>query len=1281
MAERNRANRIAGKRQPLSELSNRANTPPVHRVQQKSLNASSDSPNSLPHNESLVANGSLAVRSSQPSSPEHKRLTQVATEDEYESKRNSAISTASTTASGRKRKAYIGHWQLGKTIGKGGCSRVRAVRHKHTRQYGAVKIIARSTAESTRAQSLANLIESSRNNNSSPVTSGIKPIPYGLEREIAVMRLLEHENIVKLFDVWENSNELYLIMEYVDGGELFHYVESRKGLPEDETIFIFRQIVAALLYCHRLHICHRDLKPENILLNLETLQVKLIDFGMAALQPQGRQLSTPCGSPHYAAPEVVSARPYDGKQADVWSCGVILYVMLTGTTPYNYSPDGDIRALFHDITRARYFMPPELSFEAKDLIRRIFVADPRKRINMDDVWDHPLMHKYDKTFAWVGPAGSKEAAIGPVPKLEDWTVKHADDVDREILRNMRTLWHSEPEKSLVQKLVNKDINQEKIFYAALLKHREENLENYVGDPDNMSCSASDYHHGHVPNRQDAPPLPLDKQQRSQSQYSIMNDEHLRPSHSFTAPPPSVSSYDPYRASRDPITHQGEYVNVIVHRSSSNGGRRASRNRSMRQPGSLRVEMLKQGNRRGSFNYSNSSLTRSGTSRHSIRRSSISRHSLTSSNWPSSPPIIATMRPSDVHRRGVSFGHVRRTSTMSALTSQSSSKAATPATPQLPDSVPQQRGKKASKHLQLPAASPTSQVQQVIRSRKEKPTLVETPRIKARKPIETPGYQMRSDIRKHSIELEKACQEAFFRDSVGSSLTAHSNTTDKQAPYDSPPSSVSRHSATFDKLPQMPPHRPLPDLPGDTPNTYLQRTIGEAREKLAAYKAGGDDNTARFDEVMRMLENIVPTSSPERRLTSAPEARTPDHLGGFLPAISEESDQRSSKDGTGNWRSVTAPVAHTPRQGKRADKQAEDKTVRIVPPSSPGTVAPLNVRKRSNGSEASDEPRRDFRARQSNERTIRKATPEILSSLAPIEEDNILPVERVLRKKKSGWFGLARKTPEPDLTPTRPETPSALLELDARSKRRFNALSKSQKQEKPLPVEPPRSALSSEFPIRKKRFGHGKLGFSKWLGRAGRGGEEHDEGDTTSMLTSHSLRRAPLTSPLVTTAVANNSLDSFFSSASPAPSISGPTASSGPERSWFARFLNIKPASKILCFSIPRGRTRQELVLLLKEWQRHGIRDLEYSREQNTIAARVDKINSLDIKPVAFRVEIFVVLEHGKKVGLSISRFVQVKGAASGFKKVMEVIDGVMRGRGWLVEDEEKWKALCEVIGG
>ena len=118
---------------------------------------------------------------------------------------------------------------------------------------------------------------------------------------------------------------------------------------------------------------------------------------------------------------------------------------------------------------------------------------------------------------------------------------------------------------------------------------------------------------------------------------------------------------------------------------------------------------------------------------------------------------------------------------------------------------------------------------------------------------------------------------------------------------------------------------------------------------------------------------------------------------------------------------------------------------------------------------------------------------------------------------------------------------------------------------------------------------------------------------------------------------------------------------------------------ILYFSIPRTRARQELVILFKEWQRHGVRDIVYSRETNTIAARVGRVNALDIKPVAFRIELFVVLEHGRKAGMSIGRFVQVRGAVSGFRRVLEVVDGVMRSRGWLVADEEKWAALCEVV--
>ena len=209
MAEQYRHCRQApGKRQPLGELRNRANTPPVQAKDPVTYKTVAKSPHHLPHNESLEPNGNLTVRGSTPASPEHKRLSQIAGEYERDSKRNSAISTTSTNASGRRRKTYIGHWQLGKTIGKGGCSRVRVVRHKTRHQYGAVKIITRTTAESTRAQSLANLIESTKGNAATGGGMGYKPIPYGLEREIAVMKLLEHPNIVRLYDVWENRNEL-----------------------------------------------------------------------------------------------------------------------------------------------------------------------------------------------------------------------------------------------------------------------------------------------------------------------------------------------------------------------------------------------------------------------------------------------------------------------------------------------------------------------------------------------------------------------------------------------------------------------------------------------------------------------------------------------------------------------------------------------------------------------------------------------------------------------------------------------------------------------------------------------------------------------------------------------------------------------------------------------------------------------------------------------------------------------------------------------------------------
>jgi hypothetical protein len=520
--------------------------------------------------------------------------------------------------------------------------------------------------------------------------------------------------------------------------------------------------------------------------------------------------------------------------------------------------------------------------------------------------------------------------------------------------------------------------------------------------------------------------------------------------------------------------------------------------------------------------------------------------------------------------------------------------------------------------------------------------------------------MRHDIRKHSAELEKACEEAFYRESFGSSTTARTSITDKPSPYDTPPSSIAARPSDTPELPSGKSlSRPLPDLPRDTPTSYLQRTLAETRLKLATYnRANADDNTAKFDEVMQMLDNIIPagSSSAEKRIMSAPEAsKLTDQLG-FLPIISEEgSDQRSSRDGV-NWnRSVTAPITGPRNPGA--------KTIRMVSSCSPGSVAPLNVRKRPSHGMLEDGIRKQPVARDSGDASIMDSHEVETSALESINENSVLTTPTMVRKKRSGWFGRAKK--EENLgTPTQQEKRKSVLQLNPTSAGDGSA------------NQPPLSSRSSEFPIRKPRPANDKKGFSKWLGKMRRekAGDTNMTNEPGKLHTNTDPQEPMLNSTSETTMLTSNSLDSLFSSAS---SSDAPPA--GPERSWFARFFKIQPPVQILCFSVSRSRAYRELATLFTEWQRHGIRDLTVSRQNNTITARVDKQNTLKIKPVVFRVELFIVLERGRKVGLCIARFVQVKGALSGLRQVVEVVDGVMAGRGWLVQNEDQRKALCEIV--
>jgi serine/threonine protein kinase len=171
---------------------------------------------------------------------------------------------------------------------------------------------------------------------------------------------------------------------------------------------------------------------------------------MAALQPHGSLLDTPCGSPHYASPEIVAGKLYDGAKSDIWSCGIILFALLAGYLPFD---DDNIRKLLQKVMKGRFVMPAEFSIEAKDLITRMLAIDPEDRISMDEIWNHPLVVMY----APLDPVTGEETDRGPKPPHSrdiGRPVKHRRDIDGEILKNLQTLWQGVRENVLIERLLS-----------------------------------------------------------------------------------------------------------------------------------------------------------------------------------------------------------------------------------------------------------------------------------------------------------------------------------------------------------------------------------------------------------------------------------------------------------------------------------------------------------------------------------------------------------------------------------------------------------------------------------------------------------------------------------------------------------------------------------------------------------------------------------------------------------------------------------------------------------
>ena len=287
-----------------------------------------------------------------------------------------------------------------------------------------------------------------------------------IEREIVVMKLIDHPNIMRLYDVWETSTELYLILEYVQGGELFDHLCQRGKLPVLEALNYFQQIIGAMDYCHRFNIAHRDLKPENILLDKE-LNVKIADFGMAAWQ--NGMLRTSCGSPHYAAPEIVQGQAYNGSAADIWSCGVILYALLVGKLPFDHE---DCEALLNLVAAGVYNMPTDVHPLAQDLIRRMLTTEVEQRITMPEIMAHPF-------FVLHAP----RVAVHSLPSLERIAhpIESMTSIDPDVFANLRTLWHGTADEDIIESLMNNERTWQKGIYHLLVEYRARKVEDYQAE--------------------------------------------------------------------------------------------------------------------------------------------------------------------------------------------------------------------------------------------------------------------------------------------------------------------------------------------------------------------------------------------------------------------------------------------------------------------------------------------------------------------------------------------------------------------------------------------------------------------------------------------------------------------------------------------------------------------------------------------------------------------------------------------------------------------------------
>ena len=261
-------------------------------------------------------------------------------------------------------------FKMDKKLGEGRFSIVKLGTHSLTNQPVAIKILDKTK--------ISNLGDKER-----------------INREIKIMKKINHFNITKLYTIIETQYIIYLVQEYVQGKELNDYLYTKGKLSETDACKFFHQIISGLSYLHYIGIAHRDFKPENILLTNDHKILKIIDFGLSNTYKKGQLLKTGCGSPCYIPPEMIKEEKYNAEKTDIWSAGIILYLMLCGHLPF-YEEDNQI--MYDKIIKGDYDIPQFLSEEAKDIIKKILEVDPKKRLNFEEIKNHPWFNIINKKY-------------------------------------------------------------------------------------------------------------------------------------------------------------------------------------------------------------------------------------------------------------------------------------------------------------------------------------------------------------------------------------------------------------------------------------------------------------------------------------------------------------------------------------------------------------------------------------------------------------------------------------------------------------------------------------------------------------------------------------------------------------------------------------------------------------------------------------------------------------------------------------------------------------------